>query len=83
MDEVVKEIRQDVKELLQRSAVHNELLREHERRSLALQSGQERLDERMKPVEQHVGVVSAVLKIAGSAAIIFIGQALVRLLLQR
>lgn len=89
MDEIVKEIRQDVKELLQRSAVHNELLREHERRSIALQSGLElqktEVDARLKPIEIHVSnvenVVKGVLKVVGGAAIVLIGQALVRILL--
>lgn len=64
MDEL-KEIRDDIKELLQRSAVHNELLRTHEARSLALQKGQELLDVRIKPLETQAHSINMILKALG------------------
>lgn len=76
--EDLKELKMDVKELLQRSAVHNELLRTHENRSLALQSSQEKLSDRMTPIEKHVSLINAVGKVV---SVIFVGvliQALVR-----
>lgn len=63
--EDLQEIKADVKELLQRSAVHNELLRTHESRSLALQKGQELLDTRIKPIEIHVHFINTALKAIG------------------
>jgi hypothetical protein len=89
MDEIVKEIRQDVKELIKQGAVHNALLLEHERRSIALQTGLElqktEIDSRLKPIEAHVSnvenVVKGILKVVGGALIVLIGQTLVRMLL--
>lgn len=79
----VQEIKKDVKELLQRSAVHNELLKIHEARSLALQKGQEFLDVRMKPLETQATVLGVVLKslgvIASGAIIGALGNALLHL----
>lgn len=81
-DDIAKEIRQDVKELLQRSAVHNELLRTHEARSLALQAGQEKLETRLQPIEEHVSLMNRVAKVLGAVVAGLIVQALVRLLLR-
>lgn len=64
MDDL-QEIKSDVKELLQRSAVHNELLRTHESRSIALQESQKLLDGRIKPIELHVHFVNLALKTLG------------------
>lgn len=74
----LKEIKQDVKEILQRTAVHNELLREHERRSLALEKRQDAHETEMAPIKQHVRFVDAGLKIIGSLALLALGQALLR-----
>lgn len=41
----IKEVKQDVKELMKLSAVHNEILRTHEQRST-------QLEERFQPIEQ-------------------------------
>ncbi len=62
MQQDLIEIKSDVKELVKLSAVHNVLLREHEARSLALQSSQEKLAAEMGPVKQHVHFVSLILK---------------------
>lgn len=69
MDDI-KEIKADVKELLQRSAVHNEILRTHESRSLALQAGQEKLDLRILPLEKHSSMMSGSLKFIGLLSIL-------------
>ena len=46
MDDI-QEIKSDVKELLQRSAVHNQILAEHKNFSIALQNEQRMLKEHM------------------------------------
>ncbi len=81
MNDDVKEIKVDVKELLKLSAVHNEILRTHDARSLALQAGQEKLDVRLRPIEEHVSLVSKLLKAAGAVLVVLLGQALIRGLL--
>ncbi len=50
----VQEIKSDLKELTKQGIIHNELLRQHEARSLALQESQKLLDMRIKPIEIHV-----------------------------
>ncbi len=82
MDDL-QEIKVDIKELLQRSAVHNELLRTHESRSLALQKGQETLDSRIKPIEMHVHFVTLSLKALGVLTSGLIIQAAVRYFLPK
>jgi hypothetical protein len=68
-NDLVKDIHKNVIDLVKQGAVHNELLREHERRSLALEKRQdvlvEKLDERLKPIENHVNWVNVVLKTLG------------------
>lgn len=85
MDDM-QELKSDVKELLQRSAVHNELLRTHEARSLALQEGQKSLDVRIKPIETHVHFVNLFLKLFGTICtgglVYLLGQLLIRHLLR-
>ena len=80
----LQEVKQDVKELLQRSAVHNELLRTHEARSLALQASQKELDQRLNPIEKHVNLVDKALKGLGLIVTgVIVGatvQALIKLL---
>lgn len=62
MDEQVREdmreLKQDVKELIRQSAVHNELLRTHEARSLALQEQVKLQAQKMEPIQKHVDVVN-------------------------
>lgn len=76
------ELKADVKEILQRTAVHNELLRTHEARSLALQEGQKFLDIRLKPIETHVHFVNLALKLLGTVVtggcVYLVGQLLIR-----
>lgn len=80
MDDI-KEIKADVKELLQRTAIHNELLRTHESRSLALQAGQEKISDRITPIEKHVSMVQGGLKLIGLiATIAVISEGIVSLL---
>lgn len=68
MTEDLKEMRHDIKELLKQGAIHNELLRTHEARSLALQEEQKLQALRIKPIEEHVKFVSSFLKWAGGIA---------------
>lgn len=65
MDDLMQEMRQDVKDLVKLAAAHNELLRQHEARSIALQRSQEHLDLRIDPIEKHVYFVERVLKVSG------------------
>ncbi len=65
MDDI-GEIKSDIKEILQRTAVHNELLRTHENRSLALQASQEKLSDRIIPIEKHVALLNVIGKIAAA-----------------
>lgn len=69
MDDL-QEIKADIKQLLQQSAVHNQILSEHKAYSLALQREQAVLGERIKPIERHVVIMGWMLKIPGA---IFIG----------
>ena len=64
----VKEIKGLVIDLVKQGATHNELLRQHEARSLALQKGQELLDVRFKPVETHIHGINIFLKLIGAVA---------------
>lgn len=68
MDDI-KEIKQDVKVLLQQSAVHNELLRTHENRSLALQASQEKLEIKLEPIEKSMYVINMIFKGLGAVAV--------------
>lgn len=63
MDADIKEIKADVKTLLIQGAYHNELLRTHEARSLALQSSQEKLEVKIEPLQRHVELINALGKI--------------------
>ncbi len=63
--EDIKEIKADVKVLLQQGAVHNQILLEHKAYSVALQGEQKVINERIRPIEQHVIVMSTLLKILG------------------
>lgn len=74
MDDVkrdVKEIKEHVVELVKQGAVHNHLLKEHERRSLALEA-------RLGPVEKHVDWVEKYLKFGGAVLIGVIVQYIAR-----
>lgn len=83
MDADMQEIKADIKELLQRSAVHNELLRTHESRSIALQTAQDKLSDRIKPIEKHVDLVNVFGKVAGGILVAFAVQLLVRYFLSK
>ena len=72
MDEMkqdLKEIKVSVQDLVKLGAVHNEILRTHEARSLALQRDQDALGARLRPIEKHVSWVDVVFKIIGAVAI--------------
>ncbi len=67
----IKELKQDVKELLKSSAIHNQILSEHEKRS-------RHLEERFQPIEQ-IYIFAAkstvvISIIAGIAGIIKVGK---------
>ena len=74
------EIKTDVKELLKQSAVHNELLREHERRSDNLERRQDVLDVRLSPLEKHQHWINIVLGALGALFIGFAAQLLARVI---
>jgi hypothetical protein len=77
--EDMKELKQDVKEILQRTAIHNQLLQEHERRSLALERRQDSYQAQLEPVKKHVDFVNMVLKAFGGLALLVLGQYLLKL----
>lgn len=56
--EDMKELKVDVKELVKQGIVHNELLRQHEAYSLALQNEQKAQALRLVPIENHVTFVN-------------------------
>lgn len=68
MSEDLRELRQDVKELIKQGAVHNELLRTHEARSLALQEMLKLQAQEIEPIKDHVKFVSSFLKWSGGIA---------------
>ncbi len=77
MDELksdIKEIKAHVTELVKQGAIHNTILKEHERRSLML-------EERFVPVERHVSLMDKVTKIIGSIGVALIIEHLIRRLL--
>lgn len=79
--EIAIEIRQDVKQLLVQSAVHNQILAEHKNFSIALQKEQAVQKQTIAPLIEHVSLMNKLGKGLGAILIVLIGQALVRLLL--
>lgn len=59
------ELKSDVKELLQRSAVHNALLAEHKNFSIALQNEHRLIRTELVPIKEHIHLVGTILKIGG------------------
>jgi hypothetical protein len=82
--EDLQELRADVKELVKQGAIHNELLRTHEARSLALQTEQKLQAQEILPLKEHVRFVSSFLKWTGgllaTATAALIVQILIRLI---
>jgi hypothetical protein len=78
MHEDIKELKADVKMLVQQGAVHNELLRQHEARSLALQDEQKAVRLELEPVKEHVALVGKILKVLGAVFVGAVTQAIVR-----
>lgn len=79
-DDDIKEVKSDVKEikvevlkLVTQGAVHNALLKEHERRSLALETKTELLE---KPVLRH----EQIFKFLGAGAVLLLAEIVTRLL---
>lgn len=79
MTEDIREIKQDLKELIKQGAEHNVLLKTHEARSLALQQEQKLQASKMEPISRHVELMNVLLKAAGAVAIFIAGQGLLRL----
>lgn len=80
MSDQIKEIHTDVKELVKQSVIHNEILRTHEARSIALQNAIEKTETRLIPVEKHVYLVALIFKGLGAITVGAIIQWLVSLL---
>ena len=78
LKEDLKEVKADIKELIRQGAYHNELLRTHEARSLALQQMVEAQAKELEPVKKHVDIVNmlgkAALAILTSAAAYILGR---------
>jgi hypothetical protein len=62
----VKEIKAQQLELVKQGAVHNELLRTHEARSLALQAEINAAKNDLAPIKTHVKLVQGGLALAGA-----------------
>lgn len=62
----LKELNAELKNQGKVQAVHAEILREHTRRSEALEKSYELLREEYKPVQKHVAFVETCLKLAGA-----------------
>lgn len=77
--EDIKEIKADVKSLLQQSAVHNQILLEHKQYSQALQKEQEVLKARIEPIEKQSNLISIAFKGIGLITIGAVIQLLIRL----
>jgi len=76
----LKEIKTDIKELVKQGAVHNELLKTHEARSLALQEEQKLQAQRLVPIEKHVYLMHTLGAAAAVVSTGFLVQLLVRLI---
>lgn len=76
--DLLKELHSDVKDLVKQGAVHNELLRQHEARSLALQAEQASMRKEIEPIKEHVSLVSKILKVLGAVATGALIQAVIR-----
>lgn len=78
MDHDIKEIKADVKELLQRSAVHNQILQEHKAYSIALQAEQRVIHTELVPIKDHVKLMTLCLKLGGTLLMGVLIQAAIR-----
>ena len=71
--DLLKEINKNVNDMRVDLAVHTSIIKEHERRSIALEQRQEvlgaEINERLKPIQKHVDVVSIILKAGGAIAV--------------
>jgi hypothetical protein len=70
----MKELRGDVKELLQRSAVHNQILQEHKNFSIALQNEQKIIKAQLDPLMKDHHLIATILKVAGAVMVAIIGK---------
>lgn len=86
MDNVDKErlvrIENGLVDLVKQGAVHNELLRTHESRSLALQARQDALFAELDPVKKHVNFVDRLLKFTGAIVVAVLAGATIQILLR-
>lgn len=77
----VEKIREDQVELIKQGAIHNELLKTHEARSLALQEDlkltKKSFELEMQPIKSHVSFINNIAKIiafiGGSVSVIYYG----------
>ena len=76
----LKELKEMTLELVKQGVKHNTLLEQHEARSLALQSAQEKLDLRLAPVEDHVKLINVSGKLIGAAVALILIPLLLKVL---
>lgn len=81
MQEDLKELKHDVKELVKQGIIHNELLRTHEARSLALQEEMKLQAGALVPIKRHVDLMNIFLKAGGTVTVFLAGHALLKLFL--
>jgi hypothetical protein len=72
----VKEIKQDVKQMLQEQARHNEILRTHEARSLTLQEAQSVQKAEVTKLKEHDKLWTKLAAILAAALVGGVAQAL-------
>lgn len=73
----LKEIKALLMDLIREDAKHNEILRTHEARSIALQQEVKLLEAQLNPIRDHVSFVEKLLKFLGAVAVIAAGQWLI------
>lgn len=72
----LKEMKADIKTLVVQSAIHNELLKTHEARSLELKSRQDLLSQRLSPIEKQSMLLSICLSALGTLLLAVLGKIL-------
>lgn len=76
--EDLKEVKALVIELVKESSIHNEILRTHEARSLALQKEQSTIKTELEPIKNHVHLVNKISKVFVAIAVGAFTQYLIR-----
>ena len=76
--ESIKKVEDRVIELIAKQSEHNVILQEHKQYSVALQAEQQSIKERLVPIQRHVTLMEAILKIVGLTSVAVLAQFLIR-----